>query len=105
MRATVLIGGASVTILPRRAPVGNSGALRGRALAIFAGDPAPPRAERPGAVCPATVEPGSRPGFAVLDLREEEAVALGRSLGLGEILYWDGRRARVLACDDSAAPS
>jgi len=101
-RATVLIDGAPVTILPRRAPVGNSGPIRGRTLAIV------PAAEADGraasgtlagrSVLAATVEPGARPAFAVLDLGEGEATELGRALRLAAILYWDGRRAHLLPC-------
>ncbi len=100
-RATVLIDGASVTILPRRAPVGNSGPIRGRTLAIF---PAPVHATSttlPGNAtdrCPATLEPGGQPGVAVPGLVEAEALSAGRALGLDEILFWDGRRAQILTC-------
>jgi hypothetical protein len=100
-RATVLIDGAPVTILPRRAPVGNSGPIRGRTLAIFPASVDAPTTTLPGNAidrCPATLEPGGRPGFAVLDLAEAEALAAGRALGLDEILFWDGRRAQILAC-------
>ena len=106
-RATVLIDDVPVTILPRRAPVGNSGPIRGRTLAVF------PVAEGEGRaasealegrpVLTATVEPGALPAFALLDLGEDEAATLGRSLGLAEILFWDGRRAHLLPC--GAAPS
>ena len=103
-RATVWIDGVPVTILPRRAPVGNSGPIRGRTLAIF---PAPAdSAPSLSAVLPAhasdrftaTLEPGTRPAVAVADLAEAAALTAGRALGLDEILYWDGRRAQVLAC-------
>ena len=102
-RATVLIDGGPVTILPRRAPVGNSGPIRGRTLAIFPGAPPPSLPERADARFAATVEPGAQPAFAVLDLGEDQAADLGRALGLREILFWDGRRARLLAC--VAAPA
>jgi hypothetical protein len=100
-RVTVLIDGASVTILPRRAPVGNSGPIRGRALAIF-----PTLADVASAALPAhapdhyqaTVEPDRQPAVAVPDLAEAEALAVGRALGLDEILFWDGRRAQILSC-------
>lgn len=87
------VGGA-VTLLPKRAPVGNSSLIRGRTLAVFA-TPTPP----PGLAgwYVATVEPGGRAGFAAADLAEDEALALARALGLEEILFWDGRRARLLA--------
>jgi hypothetical protein len=102
--ATVLIDGAPVTILPRRAPVGNGGPIRGRTLAIYPGDPPPQLSERRDAVLAATVEPGAELGFAVLDLSEGEAATLGRSLGLAEILFWDGRRARLLSCTSAPPP-
>ena len=90
-RATLTIEGSKVTILPRRAPVGNSGPIRGHTLAIYPGEPSQEQLA-------ATIEPGSVPGFAILDLDEAEAAKLGRTLGLAEILFWDGRRARNLPC-------
>ena len=66
-RATVLIDGAPVTILPRRAPVGNSGPIRGRPLAIFPAEP-PTLPELPDVRLVATIEPGDQPGFAIQDL-------------------------------------
>jgi hypothetical protein len=96
-RATVQVEDGPVTILPKRAPVGNSGPIRGRALAIFPGDDRsglPPGA----AIFRATIEPGSRPGLAVPDLTESEARTVCAALGLSEILFWDGRRARIIAC-------
>jgi hypothetical protein len=102
VRATVLIDDAPVTILPRRAPVGNSGPIRGRTLAVFpvaegAGRAASEAlAGRP--VLAATVGPGALSAFALFDLDEGEAASLGRALGLSEILFWDGRRARLLPC-------
>ena len=103
-RATVLIDGAAVTILPKRAPVGNSGPIRGRTLAIFSGQPPAEPPGRSAARYSATVEPGARPAFAVADLGEREAVALGGALGLAEILFWDGRRARLLPCAGERPP-
>ena len=97
--ATVLIDGAPVTLMPKRAPVGNSGPIRGRALAIFSGAPPAALLEQGGAIFSATVEPGRQPAFAVPDLGEPKARDLGRRLGLTEILFWDGRRARLLPCD------
>ncbi len=35
LRATLEIDGATLTLLPRRAPVGNSGPIRGRPLTVF----------------------------------------------------------------------
>jgi hypothetical protein len=98
VRATVIIDGGSVTLMPKRAPVGSSGPIRGHSLAIFAGQP--PASQLAGADGPfqATVEPGAQPGFAILDLDEAKAAALGRTLGLAKILFWDGRRAQVVPC-------
>jgi hypothetical protein len=109
-RATILVDDAPVTILPRRAPVGNSGPIRGRTLAIFPTGPeaspsVPDLVERQADAFPATVEPGGQSALAVADLTEAETVAVGQALGLGEILFWDGRRARLLACDDPASIS
>jgi hypothetical protein len=89
-RATVTIDGATVTILPRRAPVGNSGSIRGRTVAVFPVDAS--------GACPATVEPGGRAGHAVLDLTEAEARAEGATLGVSAVLFRDGRRAHVFDC-------
>jgi hypothetical protein len=92
-RATVTIDGATVTILPRRAPVGNSGPIRGRSVAVF---PVAASDACPANVAPATVEPGTRDGHAVLDLTEAEARARGATLGVSAVLFWDGRRAQIL---------
>jgi hypothetical protein len=43
------------------------------------------------------------PGIAVLGLTEAEAVAGGSQLGLSQILFWDGRRAFVVACPPAPA--
>jgi hypothetical protein len=121
-RATIWIDGAPVTILPRRAPVGNSGPIRGRTLAVFV-LPTPFEAsesaalleigEQLRAVLPSgrwhegflgKVEPGEWPGQAIFDLSEDEAAAAGRALGLGEILFWDGRRACLLPCNSTSPP-
>ena len=103
-RATVLIDDAPVTILPRRAPVGNSGPIRDRTLAIFPTPESGLTAEETPAGRPsyaATVEPGERPALAIPDLAETDAAELGRALGLAEILFWDGRRAHLLPCGTS----
>lgn len=110
-RATVLVDGGSVTLLPRRAPVGQSGPLRGRALAVLplaradsgaglarieaALDrvlPTGPGVER----LPATLGPDDAPALGLLDLPEGAVVALGRALELAAVFYWDGRRARLV---------
>jgi hypothetical protein len=98
VRATVTIDGGSVTLMPRRAPVGSSGPIRGRSLAIFAGQPPASLLARSLRPIQAIVEPGTQPGFAIVDLEEREAAALGQTLGLAEILFWDGRRARLMHC-------
>lgn len=87
-----------VTILPRRAPVGNSGPLRGRTLAIVPGTLPPTSLDPDRPRFSATIEPGAQAAIALLDLDERAAAALGRSLGLAEILFWDGRRAQLLPC-------
>ena len=100
MRATITIDGAPVTLLPKRAPVGNSGPIRGRPLAVFAAEVIPPSTLPDAAAeavrLPATIGPGGLPGIAVFDLTESEAGAAARALGVRELLYWDGRRARLL---------
>ena len=84
---------AAVTLLPMRAPVGNSGPIRGRTLTVFPAPAAPPDLV---GVFAARVEPGGRAGFAVADLAEADALAMARTLDLSEFLFWDGRRARVV---------
>ena len=112
MRATLELDGAPVTLLPRRAPVGNSGPIRGRSLTVFPchnrGPDAPHDADglrahvraalpRPDAVLvPAVVQPGDVPGLAVFDLTPDEALAAGRTLNVAALLHWDGRRAALL---------
>jgi hypothetical protein len=84
--------------MPRRAPVGSSSPIRGRSLAIFASQPPASLLTRSPRPLQATVEPGTQVGFAIVDLDEHDAAALGRTLGLAEILFWDGRRARLMPC-------
>jgi len=98
--ATIQFEDGPVTILPRRAPVGNSGPIRGHTLAVF---PSPatlpaslPEGRHPGV--PGRIEPGDQPAHALLGLTEAEAVAVAQTLGLDAILFWDGRRAQILAC-------
>ncbi len=115
-RVTVQIGDAIVTIMPRRAPVGNSGPIRGQSLAMFPDPPVQPGAvpvefvERGEYLRPhlpdrrhdlffGTADPGGRQVTAVANLDRFGAAAVGRALGLSEILFWDGRRAGVLECD------
>jgi hypothetical protein len=99
VRATVTIDGASVTILPRRAPVGNSGPIRGRTVTVVpvAEGGAVPPGDRP--TYDARLEPRSQPAVAILDLTEAEARQSGAERGVTEVLFWDGRRARILACE------
>ena len=102
-RATVQLADGPVTILPKRAPVGNSGPIRGRTLAVLATPSAAMELHvaltEHGAECfTAVLAPGARPAVAVANLAEADALAIGRALGLVEILFWDGRRAHVLAC-------
>lgn len=87
-----------VTILPRRAPVGNSGPIRGHTVAVFPGAVETPASPPRQTLLQASVEPGDHAAFAVLDVSEDEATDLGKALGLTEILFWDGRRARLLPC-------
>jgi hypothetical protein len=107
-RVTVDIAGSVVTIMPRRAPVGESGPIRGRTLAVFPNPPASnttPASKlsesvdgRGRPIYAGTIEPGGTPATTVLDLDQPEAVAIGRAAGLTEVLFWDGRRAQLLAC-------
>ena len=112
-----------MTILPRRAPVGNSGPIRGRTLAVFPypGDfdgsvsdavlevsrllqeALPPDRWHEGFL--ARVEPGNRPAQTVTDVTADEAAAAGTKLGLAEILFWDGRRAHLLPCIAADPPA
>ena len=92
MRATIELAGGAVTILPRRAPVGNSGPIRGRTLTVLPGVAAYPESFS------ATVEPDGQAARAILDLTEAGATTAARALGLAEILFWDGRRAHLLDC-------
>jgi hypothetical protein len=109
-RVTVAFEDGTVTLLLRRAPVGNSAPIRGETLAAFplghrtydalaeqitrvAGRPLPP--------VPAVLdsgEAGEQPSLAVLGLTEAEARDIGVALGLAAVFYWDGRRAGHLTC-------
>jgi hypothetical protein len=108
MRATVQFDGSTVTLLPRRAPVGNSAPVRGRPLTVFALDAGAgsdddtsvvrtvlPRPE--AEVFPALMQPGDVAGVAVFDLTADEAQAVCRALRLTSVLHWDGRRAQLLS--------
>ena len=96
----VQLPGGPVTLLARRAPLGNSAPIRGRTLAVVpltgSADEAalPASAER----FAASILPGDQPAVALADLDEDAATALGRVLGLADVFYWDGRRGRMVAC-------
>jgi hypothetical protein len=87
----VELDGGPVTILPRRAPIGNSAPIRGRSLTVVPGS-----SEREG--YPAILDPGTVPAVGLLGLTEGRAIELGRALELAEVLFWDGRRAAMLDC-------
>lgn len=98
----------TITLLPRRAPVGHSAPIRGTSLAVL---PLNDKGQQivaalgvvgadTSAVFPATLEPEGQAGIAVLSLTESQALAVGRSLRLGAIFFWDGRRGSALACAD-----
>jgi hypothetical protein len=109
-RVTVALAAGTVTLLPRRAPVGNSGPIRGETVTVLPlgatrTDWLLAQAERVAvrrlAHAPATLdipEVGVQPGLAVLGLTEAEAVTVGSHLGLTQVFFWDGRRAALLAC-------
>lgn len=40
------------------------------------------------------------PSFAVLDVSEDDARAIGRAFRQAAVLYWDGRSARLLWCGE-----
>jgi hypothetical protein len=102
LRVVVRLPGGPVTLLPKRAPIGNSALLRGRALAVLAAGgsqiQAATRLPDHAESFDATFLPGQTPGTAILDIAEADAVNLGRALALPEILYWDGRRGRMVGC-------
>jgi hypothetical protein len=96
----VRLPGGPVTLLPKRAPIGNSAPIRGRSLTVL---PLPPSGVEPpvpsGAErLDAWIQPGDRPAIAFADLAEDAAVNLGRTAGVDEVFYWDGRRGRLVAC-------
>ena len=109
-RVTVTFQDGTVTLLPRRSPVGNSAPIRGETLAAFPlmGDPPVAVAERltaflgrPVLHAPAVLSTGEstgHPGIAVLGLTEAEAERIGAAIGLEGVFFWDGRRASMLAC-------
>jgi hypothetical protein len=102
-RFVVQLPDGDVTLLPRRAPLGHSSLIRGRTLAVVAlagttWDEGAARLPDGMRAFHATILPGERPAIAVTDLTEAEAIGLGQTLGADEILYWDGRRGRMVAC-------
>lgn len=103
IRFVVQLPGGDVTLLPRRAPLGNSAPIRGRTLVIVAASDA--ESEAPLTIVPAAADrfaasilPGERSALALPDLSESDAVSLGQALGLDEIFFWDGRRGRLVPC-------
>ena len=91
--------GGPVTLLAKRAPLGNSGPIRGRPLAVLAlpesgVEHLPTECER----FEARILPGDQPAVALAGLTEATAIDLGRAVGLREVFYWDGRRGRLVAC-------
>ncbi|MCC7372039.1 MAG: hypothetical protein IT306_26725 [Chloroflexi bacterium] len=104
---TVSFPEGTVTLLPRRAPVGHSDPIRGTSLAAYPLGESGVDAVRAALAAadagastlhPAVVEPDQQPAAAVLGLTEQQAVVVGVALGLRAILFWDGRRGSILAC-------
>ena len=111
----------TVTLLVRRAPLGNREPIRDRRLAIVTAYN--PGCERPGAAenraanerLRAEIErrgwewhaavgysperDHEEPSFAVMDIGEDAAVELGRQFGQAAVFTWDGRRGRLAWCD------
>jgi hypothetical protein len=103
LRFVVHFPEGELTLLPKRAPLGNSAPIRGRTLAVLAlastaWDAARAQLPDDAQALHASILPGEQPAIAVIDLTEDVAMSLGRTLGLGEILFWDGRRGRMVGC-------
>lgn len=102
VRATLVLDGEPLTLLPKRAPLGNSAPIRGRSLAVFPvgeGERELLLAALPELGCDpleATLDPGGIAALAMLGLTETEALAARAALGCKTLLFWDGRRARLL---------
>ena len=116
----VHLPGGTVTLMVRRAPLGNSGPIRDRRLAIVTAHN--PGHERPGdeanraanerlraeierrewtwcaAVGYSPERNHEEPSFAVLDVREDEVLELARQFRQRAIFVWDGRRGRLAWC-------
>ena len=110
----------TVTLLVRRAPLGNRAPIADRRLAIVTA--CNPGRERPGeganrganrrllaeierrgwawhpAVGYSPERDHEEPSFAVVDVPEEDVVELARQFGQAAILVWDGRRAGISWC-------
>jgi hypothetical protein len=107
---TVTFQEGTVTLLPRRAPVGHSAPIRGETLTALPlmGDTPVDIVGRVAAFLGRTVQhapavlavPGleSIPAIAVLGLTAAEAGQIGTTIGLQSLCYWDGRRAGILTC-------
>ena len=101
LRFVVQFPEGELTLLPKRAPLGNSAPISGAGRAgigqhrVGRGQGATPG--RCAGIAHVDL-PGKQPAIAVIDLTEDAAMSLGRTLGLGEILFWDGRRGRMVAC-------
>ena len=106
-RVTVTFPDGPVTLMLRRAPVGNSGPIRGRSLAVLPVPGEHLRAPLARLVAqmvaeseqyPAVAEPDSRPATAIVGLTADEAAKIGAAIGLTQVFHWDGRRASLLDC-------
>jgi hypothetical protein len=103
LRFVVQFLAGDLTLLPKRAPLGNSAPIRGRTLAVMAlagttWDAATARLPDDAHAFRASILPGEQPAIAVTDLTEDTAIGLGQTLNADEILFWDGRRGRMVAC-------
>ena len=115
----------TVTLMVRRAPLGNRAPIRDRRFAIVtAYNPGHARPgveanraanerlraeiERRGwawheAVGYSPERDHQEPSFAVLDVAEDEVVELARQFGQAAIFAWDGRRGRLVWCTPSCS--
>ena len=110
----------TVTLMVRRAPLGNSGPIRDRRLAIVTaynpgharpGDEANRAANERlraeieargwawyGALGYSPERDHEEPSFAVLDVSEDDTLELAHRFGHRAIFVWDGRRGRLAWC-------